>query len=159
MRQYSHDGAVVNTDSCYLQSNVLISRREDGNYQLRITDFGIAKIEQIYTQEWTTTCKGAIRWMAPEILDPPAGCSSQTTPMSDVYAYAMTCVEVIDISLSQKISEFTVGFHWECPVRSFETRRKCVTSSSHQEMQTGKACPWIACIQKKLRGPRLVLDQ
>ena len=69
---------------------------EDEVIRLRITDFGISLIEQVYTNSASYTAKGASRWMAPEILLPPEGQpeSGRPTEKSDVYAYAMTCMEV-----------------------------------------------------------------
>lgn len=94
------------------QSNILLSRREDGSYQLRLADFGIAKIEQIRTRASTQISNGAPRWMAPEILDPPEGSSGAVTTKSDVYALSMTCVEVrsfswrLSVKLILKNSDF-----------------------------------------------------
>ena len=69
---------------------------DDEVIRLRITDFGISLIEQVYTNSASYTAKGAGRWMAPEILLPPIGQpeSGRPTEKSDVYAYAMTCMEV-----------------------------------------------------------------
>lgn len=68
---------------------------ENGALRLRITDFGISRIEQIYTNSASYMAKGAGRWMAPEILMPSESQSGRPTEKSDVYAYAMTCIEVL----------------------------------------------------------------
>ena len=66
----------------------------------RICDYGLAFI--IEPSEFTSIkTAGACRWTAPEILDPPEdGISTDDslalfTKESDVYAFAMTALEVI----------------------------------------------------------------
>ena len=78
-----------------VQSNVLI----DGDGNPRICDYGLAFI--IEPSEFTSIkTAGACRWTAPEIMNPPEETTSTNdslalfTRESDVYAFAMTVIEV-----------------------------------------------------------------
>ena len=80
------------------QSNVLI----DGDGNPRICDYGLAFI--IEPSEFTSIkTAGACRWTAPEIMNPPEDTTSTNdslalfTKESDIYAFAMTVIEVNEI--------------------------------------------------------------
>lgn len=51
---------------------------------------------RIATKVTQETTKGALRWMAPEIIDPPEDSRGTLNTKSDTYSFAMTCVEVSD---------------------------------------------------------------
>jgi len=72
----------------------------DGDGYPRICDYGLAFI--IEPSEFTSIkTAGACRWTAPEIMNPPEDVVSMDeslalfTNESDVYAFAMTVIEVI----------------------------------------------------------------
>jgi len=70
--------------------NVLINRR--GHPCL--CDFGLSRV-LIENSLWNTTAtyaNGTMRWMAPELLD---GSQPRATTESDIYAYGMTCYEIM----------------------------------------------------------------
>jgi serine/threonine protein kinase len=60
--------------------NILITP----SHRACLADFGVA------------SCKGTLRWQAPELLDPELDdASCRATSASDVYAYACVCYEVL----------------------------------------------------------------
>ena len=86
---------VLNTTDWYiLQSNVLVEQVGDTSYSLLLTDFGIAEVTNIATTMTQKDPKGTLRWMAPEVINPTEGKPSILTASSDIYSFAMTCVEV-----------------------------------------------------------------
>jgi hypothetical protein len=84
------------------QSNVLI----DGAEHARICDYGLAFI--IEPSEFTSIkTAGACRWTAPEIMNPPEDAPpfnnslALFTTESDIYAFAMTVLEVYNTFLTR----------------------------------------------------------
>lgn len=78
------------------QANILV----DDNEHPRIADFGLASVELAVTgasAESTGQSKGTTRWQAPELLRPARFHlnESKLTKETDVYAFAMTCLEVL----------------------------------------------------------------
>ena len=75
-----------------LQSNIVVSE----DHRLLLIDFGIAKVERIQTIIMTAgDPQGSFRWMAPELLTTAEdGRGPVLSTRTDVYAFAMTCVEV-----------------------------------------------------------------
>ena len=70
------------------QANILI----DSNGDARLADFGLMSITESHAIANTTKKgeQGSLRWMAPELL----GSEAKKTRASDVYALAMTILEV-----------------------------------------------------------------
>lgn len=76
-------------------ANVLIS----DSCNACLADFGLASLNPVENSTVklmteNTSVHGSIRWMAPELLLPSEGSSSQITPESDVYSLATTLFEV-----------------------------------------------------------------
>jgi hypothetical protein len=70
--------------------NVMLQQREDGREQVKLIDFGIAKIEGSDLPDFTTvTIEGSVRYMAPEQFE------GKNTSASDVYALALVACELI----------------------------------------------------------------
>jgi len=108
---YLHEQSVVHGD--LRGSNVLI----DGDGCPHICDYGLALI--IEPSEFTSiNTAGVYRWTAPEILDPPVDATSANdslslfTTKSDVYAFAMTVIEIFTgkIPFDQKKNDSSVIF-------------------------------------------------
>ena len=61
-----------------------------------LCDFGAPELDMGFEFTRANTCSGC-RWIAPETMIPPEpGCSSPSfTPMSDIYSFGMTVLEVI----------------------------------------------------------------
>lgn len=74
------------------QSNVVVGE----DYRLLLIDFGVAKVERIQTIIMTAgEPQGSFRWMAPELLmTAEDGKGPILSTKTDVYAFAMTCIEV-----------------------------------------------------------------
>lgn len=76
-----------------MQANILV----DANGNACLTDFGLAKaLESSGTLTGTSTMRGTLRWMAPELLmnDGSDANAGQPTSASDMYATAMVIWEV-----------------------------------------------------------------
>ena len=73
-----------------------MEKNSQGTYGLRLTDFGITEVTRIATKTTQESAKGNLRWMAPEIIDPPDNSRGTLTSRTDTYSFAMTCVEVRD---------------------------------------------------------------
>lgn len=110
--EYLHQQSVVHGD--LRGSNVLVD--EDGHP--RICDYGLAFI--IEPSEFTSVkTAGACRWTGPEIMNPPEDTTyaddsiALFTKESDVYAYAMTVLEIFTgkIPFSQKKNDSSVIFY------------------------------------------------
>ncbi|KIL54736.1 hypothetical protein M378DRAFT_174103 [Amanita muscaria Koide BX008] len=70
--------------------NVLINDQ----YEARLCDFGLSRF-LIDSTLWRTTATqagGSLRWMSPELM---TGKQCTPTKESDIYAYAMTCYEIL----------------------------------------------------------------
>ena len=63
-----------------------------------IADFGISKMRTIQTSVNTGDGMGTLRWQAPELLEGTDN-KGHTSKASDVYAFAMTCLEVSEVAL------------------------------------------------------------
>ena len=75
------------------QGNVLID--DDGN--ARLTDFGMALVSEATSYGYASAHgSGAIRWTAPELIDPEEFEmeDSRPTPASDIFSFACMAVEV-----------------------------------------------------------------
>ncbi|KAJ7933025.1 kinase-like domain-containing protein, partial [Mycena leptocephala] len=68
--------------------NVLIDDREHA----QIADFGLATVTDATGGATSTTQRGSLRWMAPELLDHEL--EFKRTKASDVYAFACLCIEI-----------------------------------------------------------------
>ncbi|KAH8111290.1 kinase-like domain-containing protein, partial [Phellopilus nigrolimitatus] len=73
-------------------ANILI--HDDGHPLLSI--FGLSRIEAVFSATTGSTHgAGSLRWQAPELLYPSKyGGNGRHTIQSDIYAFAMTCIEV-----------------------------------------------------------------
>lgn len=88
--------------------NVLI-RHHKGEYELKISDFGVSeharitKPDNIATNDFNfvdndsfnTVNVGTTRWRAPEVFDATNGDPRRYSLKADVYSFAMTCVEIL----------------------------------------------------------------
>jgi serine/threonine protein kinase len=78
----------------FRQSNILI----DNDGSIRLTDFGLISISE--TENFRTTIvqggRGSTRWMAPELFQT----GIKKSRSSDIYAFGMTIIEVINLKLS-----------------------------------------------------------
>ncbi|KAH8111281.1 kinase-like domain-containing protein [Phellopilus nigrolimitatus] len=74
-------------------ANILID--DDGHPLL--SDFGLSRIKAVFSATMDSTHgAGSLRWQAPELLYPSKyGGNGRHTIQSDIYAFAMTCIEVI----------------------------------------------------------------
>lgn len=63
---------------------------------MRLTDFGMSVIAEGTGYNYGSVRGGAVRWLAPELLDPEQFDMDHSRPTyaSDVYAFALTAVEV-----------------------------------------------------------------
>ncbi|THH26977.1 hypothetical protein EUX98_g7210 [Antrodiella citrinella] len=73
-------------------ANILI----DEEWKVRLADFGLAIVAEPTTGSYRTSSNGAIRWLAPELLDPEEYklTSARPTYAGDVYAFACVCLEI-----------------------------------------------------------------
>jgi serine/threonine protein kinase len=76
----------------YFQMNVLL----DDEWHARLADFGLTAFAEATMPSQSTSRRGSIRWMAPELHRPQSvGLDVfKRTPATDVYAFACICVEV-----------------------------------------------------------------
>ncbi|KIK58563.1 hypothetical protein GYMLUDRAFT_170833 [Collybiopsis luxurians FD-317 M1] len=93
---HSRKPAIVHGD--IRGANVLVT----DDFRCCLTDFGLTLVrDDFLSQRWTTSStpmKGAIRWMAPELLDPDdSGVLSHTS--RDIYAFGMTVIEILTLQL------------------------------------------------------------
>ena len=72
-----------------LQTNVLV----DELYQAVIADFGLALFASGHSKNYASRRTGNSGWTAPELFHAD-GLSSRPTTRSDVYSFAIVCVEV-----------------------------------------------------------------
>ncbi|KAH8103138.1 kinase-like domain-containing protein [Cristinia sonorae] len=88
---YLHQEGIIHGDlHC---GNALVD--EDGS--LRLTDFGMATIAEATPYAYASKHGGgAVRWTAPELIDPEefGFTSARPTYASDVYSFALTCMEL-----------------------------------------------------------------
>ncbi|KAJ7266685.1 kinase-like domain-containing protein [Mycena rebaudengoi] len=83
---YLHSQNIVHGD--LRGGNVLI----DSGEHAQLADFGLAVVTDATTGTTSTTQRGSLRWMAPELLNHEL--ESKRTRASDVYAFACLCVEI-----------------------------------------------------------------
>ncbi|KAJ7702101.1 kinase-like domain-containing protein [Mycena metata] len=83
---YLHSQNIVHGD--LRGGNVLIDDREHA----QIADFGLATVTDATRGATSTTQRGSLRWMAPELLDHEL--QFKRTKASDVYAFACLCIEI-----------------------------------------------------------------
>ncbi|KAI8800055.1 kinase-like domain-containing protein, partial [Cladochytrium replicatum] len=84
---YLHSRRVIHADLKAI--NVLV----DGNGRAVVADFGFAVLKKVTTTQSTSTMggmAGTLRWMSPERLQ-----GGKPTVYVDIYAFAMTCFEVL----------------------------------------------------------------
>ncbi|KAJ7508890.1 kinase-like domain-containing protein [Mycena galericulata] len=83
---YLHSQNIVHGD--LRGGNVLID--DDGH--ARLADFGLAIVTDATLGTTSTTQRGSLRWMAPELTDFEV--EFKRTEASDVYAFACLCIEI-----------------------------------------------------------------
>ncbi|KAG1721983.1 kinase-like protein [Suillus paluster] len=87
--KYLHDNSVIHGD--LTSNNVLVAA--DGSP--RLADFGISNI-MVQSNPAFSYHTGAVRWVAPELLDPPEGQPIQyATNSSDIYAFGGIMLQVL----------------------------------------------------------------
>ncbi|KAF8889717.1 hypothetical protein CPB85DRAFT_1333584 [Mucidula mucida] len=86
--QYLHSKGVLHGD--LKASNVLVN----DEFRCVITDFGQSEMKsEAFRLSGTPLPHGALRWQSPEIMMGLSG----LTPAVDVYAFAMTCMEILSM--------------------------------------------------------------
>ena len=89
------------------QGNILVT--EEGNACLG--DFGVTAIvinrAVVEPQSMTTSKPGTVRYMAPELLNPPQFGLTNSDPSkeSDIYSFAMTAYEVFPPHLAVRVAD------------------------------------------------------
>ncbi|KXN85244.1 hypothetical protein AN958_11519 [Leucoagaricus sp. SymC.cos] len=85
---YLHEHGVLHGDlKC---ANILVDER----YTCLISDFGQSEIRaEAYRMSGACTSRGTLRWQAPEVMQG----LSELTPAVDVYAFSISCVEVLNM--------------------------------------------------------------
>jgi eukaryotic-like serine/threonine-protein kinase len=86
----AHDNEVIHRD--LKPENVMVRRRVDGNWQVKVIDFGIAKIRNSLIAPSTVTGKiaGTVNYMSPEQLQ-----GKKVSAVSDVYALGVIAYEMV----------------------------------------------------------------
>ncbi|GLB45720.1 putative protein tyrosine kinase [Lyophyllum shimeji] len=86
---YLHRNGVLHGD--LKAANVLVS----DDIRCVISDFGQSEMKsEAYRISGTTPPHGTLRWQAPELM---SGLQHAFTPQMDVYAYAISCVEILSM--------------------------------------------------------------
>ncbi|KAH8082794.1 kinase-like domain-containing protein [Cristinia sonorae] len=88
---YLHEEGIVHGD--LHGGNILV----DADETIRLTDFGMALIAKATSYQYGSIHGGgAVRWQAPELLDPDEFGLTSTRPTfaSDVYSFALTSIEL-----------------------------------------------------------------
>ncbi|KAF7965529.1 hypothetical protein HWV62_43062, partial [Athelia sp. TMB] len=87
--EYLHRRGVLHGD--LKGANVLV----DDKRRCLVSDFGQSEMRsEAYRLSGTPPPHGTLRWQAPEMLD---GVHNNLTPQIDVYAFAICCVEILDM--------------------------------------------------------------
>lgn len=86
----AHEAGVIHRD--LKPANIMLRRNASGDFQVKVIDFGIAKITSPAVFDTTTTglMIGTVAYMAPEQLE-----AKKVTPASDVYALGIIAYEMI----------------------------------------------------------------
>lgn len=86
----AHDAGVIHRD--LKPANIMVRRNASADLQVKVIDFGIAKITKSGAPDTTTTdlLAGTFAYMAPEQLR-----GSKVTPCSDIYALGIIAYELI----------------------------------------------------------------
>ncbi|CAL1693923.1 unnamed protein product [Somion occarium] len=86
--QYLHEATVVHGD--LKGANVLVAE----NGQMKISDFGLTVFEGDWSKEFGSQHGGNVHWTAPENMWIHTGQYQRPTYASDIYSFAMVCIEV-----------------------------------------------------------------
>ena len=86
----AHDAGIIHRD--LKPANIMVRRNASGDLQVKVIDFGIAKITNSTSTESTSTgmLAGTIAYMSPEQLE-----GKKVTPASDVYALGIIAYEMV----------------------------------------------------------------
>jgi len=86
----AHEAGVIHRD--LKPANIMLRRTPSGDFQVKVIDFGIAKITSPAVFDTTTTglMVGTVAYMAPEQLE-----GKKVSPASDVYALGIIAYEMI----------------------------------------------------------------
>jgi serine/threonine protein kinase len=86
----AHDAGIIHRD--LKPANIMVRRSASGDLQVKVIDFGIAKITNSASTDTTTTgmVAGTIAYMSPEQLE-----GKRVTPASDVYALGVIAYEMV----------------------------------------------------------------
>ena len=73
--------------------------------QVQLSDFGLSQFSDASTTSFGSNQGGAVRWLAPEVLNPNVS-GYRPTPQSDIYSFACVCLEVSALMHFAKIQPF-----------------------------------------------------
>ena len=86
----AHDAGIIHRD--LKPANIMVRRNASGDLQVKVIDFGIAKLTNSAASDTTTTgmMAGTIAYMSPEQME-----GKKVTPASDVYALGIIAYEMV----------------------------------------------------------------
>lgn len=70
-----------------------------------IADFGLSLFAKGHSGNYASRRRGNKGWMAPELFYNENGVSTRPTAMSDMYSFAIVCVEVCSTGLASTRNE------------------------------------------------------
>jgi len=88
--KYLHEEGIVHGD--LRGANILI----DSDWTVKLADFGLSLFAEGTSNSFGSARGGAVRWLAPELIDPESFGVESTRPTyaSDVYSFACTVIEL-----------------------------------------------------------------
>ncbi len=91
----AHEQGIIHRD--LKPENIMLRRDGNGDLQVKVIDFGIAKIKDSMIAASTATglVVGTPLYMSPEQLHPTAGPNRELTPTSDVYSLGIIAYEMV----------------------------------------------------------------
>ncbi|KAH8103117.1 kinase-like domain-containing protein [Cristinia sonorae] len=153
---YLHQEGIAHGD--LHAGNILIDT--DGN--VRLTDFGMALIAEASASNSSSHGGGAIRWRAPELIDPDEFGLDSTRPTfaSDVYSFGITCVELYtgdipfagtgDVVVMRRVlrgmrpARPSLPSSPEMTDRIWQITNRCWDQDFAKRPHIGEVCGWLA---------------